>query len=174
MALSHTGSSVCWARLGPRTHRRPCSVFMTTHSPVALRELSGPSALGDPGWHQPHGDTRRRYRPISKALSAYTLTPSSPRRSSSARGATEVGLVRGIDQFRTATGKTPIAACGVGLIDCGGGEPDRPVKRAAAFLKLGYRVCVVRDDDQRPNAALEQSFVTSGGKIIVWRYGRAL
>jgi putative ATP-dependent endonuclease of the OLD family len=159
--------------LGAKDASPPLQVFMTTHSPVVLRELSGNQL-----WVIRAGashtatlvgvtdDIQSTIRLFPEAFLAPAIIV--------CEGATEVGLIRGIDQFRTVTGKTPIGACGVGLIDCGGGEPDRPVKRAAAFLKLGYRVCVVRDDDQRPNAALEQSFVTSGGKIIVWRYGRVL
>ena len=37
---------------------------------------------------------------------------------------------------------------GVALVDCGGGEPDRPYARASAFQSLGYRVMVLRDDDE--------------------------
>jgi hypothetical protein len=59
-------------------------------------------------------------------------------------------------------------------VDCGGGEADRPFKRAAAFRDLGYRTAVVRDDDQKPTEAVEMAFTASGGKVFAWRNGRTL
>jgi hypothetical protein len=35
-----------------------------------------------------------------------------------------------------------MAANGVALIDCGGGEADRCFKRGADFAKLGYRTAI--------------------------------
>jgi hypothetical protein len=62
----------------------------------------------------------------------------------------------------------------VALVDCGGGEPDRPYARAAAFQSLGYRVMVLRDDDKKPTPAIEQAFVQNGGTVVAYRAGRAL
>jgi hypothetical protein len=89
-------------------------------------------------------------------------------------GASEVGLVRGLDQYRTATGHDAITAQGTALADCGGGDGDRPFKRAAAFRALGYRAAVVRDDDKKPNADVEAAFIADGAKVVAWRNGRAL
>lgn len=65
-------------------------------------------------------------------------------------GASEIGLLRGLDLYRLDQGNASLAALGVALVDCGGGEPDRPYARAAAFQSLGYRVMVLRDDDKKP------------------------
>ena len=70
-------------------------------------------------------------------------------------GASEVGLVRGLDQYRTANGHDAITAQGTALVDCGGGDADRPFDRATAFHALRYRAAVVRDDDKKPTAAVE-------------------
>ena len=160
--------------LGAKETSPPLQVFMTTHSPVVLRELSGNQL-----WVIRAGATSHTAMLVGTAndiQSTIRLFPDAFLAPSVIinEGATEVGLIRGVDQFRTANGNTPITACGVALIDCGGGEPERPFKRAAVFQRLGYRVCVVRDDDQQPDAAFEQAFVTSGGKVVTWRYGRAL
>jgi putative ATP-dependent endonuclease of OLD family len=89
-------------------------------------------------------------------------------------GATEVGLLRGLDQLRAAAGHSSINALGVALVDSGGGEPDRPHKRAGAFQKLGYRTALVRDDDKRPSAEIEPAFSNGGGTVVAWRNGRTL
>jgi len=92
----------------------------------------------------------------------------------SSEGASEVGLVRGLDQFRAANGQTPIGSLGVALVDCGGGDADRPFRRAGALHALGYRTAVFRDDDKKPTDVVETMFKDAGGKVITWRDGRAL
>src|SRR5262249_25091691 len=89
-------------------------------------------------------------------------------------GASEVGLLRGLDQARAADGQTSISAVGVALVDCGGGSPDKPFDRAMAFLRLGYRVAVVRDDDQKATDDVVLSSELSNGTLFSWRDGRAL
>lgn len=160
--------------LGSKETPSPLQVFMTTHSTVVLRELSGNQLWVMRAGADKHtatlagdaDDIQSTLRLFPDAFLAPSIVVS--------EGATEVGLVRGIDQHRTANNKTSIGALGVALVDCGGGEPERPINRASAFLKLGYRVCVVRDDDKRPNAAVEQAYLDAGGKVVAWRYGRAL
>jgi hypothetical protein len=160
--------------LGAKEKDPPLQVFLTTHSPVVLRELSGdqlfvvkPSA----GKHEVRGvgsadeiqSTIRLYP--DAFLAASTLV---------CEGASEVGLVRGLDQYRTANGNKSISAQGTSLVDCGGGEADKPFIRAAAFRNLGYRSAVVRDDDTKPTDATERAFTASGGKVFAWRDGRTL
>jgi hypothetical protein len=82
--------------------------------------------------------------------------------------------MRGLDQFRTDEGKESISACGVALVDCGGGDPDRCFNRGAAFRALGYRTAILRDDDIEPTEAIEEAFTADGGTVIAWRDGRAL
>jgi putative ATP-dependent endonuclease of the OLD family len=89
-------------------------------------------------------------------------------------GASEVGLLRGLDLFRAANGETAIGSLGVALVDCGGGDADRPFRRAGALRALGYRTAVLRDDDKNPTNAVETSFKNAGGEVIACRNGRAL
>ena len=73
-------------------------------------------------------------------------------------GASEVGLLRGIDRFLVSTGLSDsITAKGTALVDAGG--VTRLYERAKAFLALGYRVLAFRDDDQQPDGATEASFL---------------
>ena len=160
--------------LGAKEKKPPLQVFVTTHSPVALRELAGSQlfitrpvadkhdllAVGTTNGIQ---STIRLYPDAFLAHSVIVC-----------EGASEVGLVRGLDQYRTANGHVAITSQGTSLVDCGGGGVDRPFERAAAFRALGYRSAVVRDDDQKPTASVEADFIAAGGKVIAWRAGRAL
>ncbi|MEQ9039408.1 MAG: AAA family ATPase [Silicimonas sp.] len=160
--------------LGSKEKTPPLQVSMTTHSPVALRELSGSQlfvARRLAGQHEVLnvGTTDGVQSTIRLYPDAF-LAPSVI----VCEGASEVGLIRGLDQYRTANGKDAITALGTAIVDCGGGDSDRPFGRATAFHSLGYRAAVLRDDDKKPTAAVEQGFVAMGGKVVAWRDGRAL
>lgn len=160
--------------IGAKEAIPPLQAFVTTHSPVALREFSGDQlfVLRETGSrhdaklvgsNNPVQGTIRKYAEAFLAPSVIIC-----------EGASEVGLVRGIDQFRVANGLTSIGALGVALVDCGGGGPDQPFERAAAFHALGYRVAVIRDDDKPPTEATETAFKAVGGHVTKWGAGRAL
>jgi putative ATP-dependent endonuclease of OLD family len=89
-------------------------------------------------------------------------------------GASEVGLVRGLDQHRCANGHSSINAAGVALIDCGGGDADRCYARAAAFSTLGYQTAILRDSDHPPTPRIEEAYLATGGVVTSWRNGRTL
>ncbi len=160
--------------LGAKEKEPPLQVFMTTHSPVALRELAGSQLFVTRPAADKHDvltvgiadDIQSTIRLYPDAFLAPSVIV--------CEGASEVGLVRGLDQYRTANGHDPITARGTALADCGGGDADRPFKRAAAFRALGYRAGVVRDDDKKPTADVEAAFIAGGGKVVAWRDGRAL
>ncbi len=160
--------------LGAKESSPPLQVFMTTHSAVVLRELKGNQLFV-----LRRGTDRHDFRCVGTdddIQSAVRLYPEAFLASSIlvGEGASEVGLVRGVDQFKSASGSAAIAAQGVALVDAGGGDADRPVKRAQAFQKLGYRVALIRDDDQQPAAELEAAFTSAGGSVVAWRAGRKL
>ena len=160
--------------LGAKEETPPLQVFMTTHSPVALRELSGAQLYvarrsGDRHVLLSVGATDDVQSTIRLYPDAF-LAPSVI----VCEGASEVGLIRGLDQHRTAQGRDAITALGTALVDCGGGDSDRPFARAKAFHVLGYRAAVVRDDDKKPTAGTEKDFIENGGHVIAWRDGRAL
>jgi putative ATP-dependent endonuclease of OLD family len=89
-------------------------------------------------------------------------------------GASEVGLVRGLEQYCCEQGGESLFALGVALVDCGGGDADRPFARASALAKLGYKTAVLRDDDLTLSAGVEEAYRAAGGTVISWREGRAL
>jgi predicted ATPase len=151
-------------------------VFLTTHSPVALRELSGNQLFvlrsGVCG-HKVHSvgtnnDIQSTIRLYPEAFLAESVIV--------CEGASEIGLLRGLDLYRVEQGNVSLAAMGVALVDCGGGEPDRPYARANAFQSLGYRVMVLRDNDQKqkPTLTVEQAFIQKGGAVTAYREGRTL
>jgi putative ATP-dependent endonuclease of OLD family len=160
--------------LGAKEKDPPLQVFMTTHSPVALRELSGdqvfvvrPSKSGHDVLRVGTADEiQSTIRLYPDAFFAHSVIV--------CEGASEVGLVRGLDQHRTANGYDSINAEGTSLVDCGGGGPERALKRAAAFQALGYRTAIVRDDDIKPVEADETAFKARGGAVFTWSDGCAL
>jgi putative ATP-dependent endonuclease of OLD family len=160
--------------LGAKEKQAPLQVFMTTHSPVALRELSGNQLFvvrRTPDGHKvlvlgTSDDIQSTIRLYPDAFLATSVIV--------CEGACEVGLLRGLDQFRVANEEVSISAHGVALVDCGGGEPDRPFTRASAFRALGYRVAVLRDDDVHPTPAIQASSAAAGGKEFSWGTGRTL
>lgn len=160
--------------IGAKDANTPPQAFVTTHSPVALKELSGDQLFvlrQTAGKHTAKrvGSSDAIQGTLRKFAEAF-LAPSVI----ICEGASEVGLIRGIDLHRVTQGSTSIGACGVALVDCGGGGPDRPFERAAAFHALGYRVAVIRDDDKPPTPAVEAAFVALGGTVTKWEAGRAL
>jgi hypothetical protein len=160
--------------LGAKEKTSALQVFMTTHSPVALRELTGNQLFVARRSGERHEvlkvGTANGVQSTIRLYPDAFLAPSVI----VCEGASEVGLMRGLDQYRTAQGKDPITALGTALVDCGGGDSDRPFARGEAFQGLGYRAAVVRDDDKKPTAAIENGFIAKGGKVIAWHEGRAL
>lgn len=160
--------------LGAKENDAPLQVFMTTHSPVALRELSGHQLFvlrHEKEGHVAHavgtnGDVQGTIRACPDAFLAPAVIV--------CEGASEVGLIRGLDQLRCTEGKESIYARGVALIDSGGGDPDRAINRARALRALGYRTAVLRDDDKKPDVNNEQDFLDGGSMVVTWHPGLAL
>lgn len=160
--------------LNAKENNTPLQIFMTTHSPVALRELAGSQLFVMRRLRRKH--EARMVGIEDNIQSTIRLYPEAFLAPSVivCEGASEVGLVRGLDQYRTANGHNAITAQGTALVDCGGGDADRPFKRAAAFRALGYRAAVVRDADMKPTADVEAAFTADGGKVFAWRDRRTL
>ena len=159
--------------LGAKEKEPPLQVFATTHSPVAVRELSAPQlhvVRTSPGRHDiipagNFGDVQGTIRLYPEAFLASSVIV--------CEGASEVGLLRGLDLHLTRTTLTPsLTARGVALVDAGGAT--KLYSRVNAFTALGYRTMAFRDDDVQPTPALEVAFLAAGGKVVAWRSGRAL
>lgn len=161
--------------LGAKDASQPLQVFMTTHSPVSLRELSGNQLF-----------VVRQRAGIHTATCAGTDDgiQGTLRKSAEAflsksviicEGASEVGFARGMDQWWVQCGATSFLAHGGAYVDAGGGSPDQCFTRGEAFLKLGYRVLVFVDADKTVSTVgLVDRFVSAGGQYITWRPGLAL
>jgi putative ATP-dependent endonuclease of OLD family len=158
--------------LGAKEKKSPLQVFMTTHSPVAVRELSGSQLYVVRRVDDAH--TARLVGIGEEVQGAIRLFPEALLAPSIlvCEGASEVGLIRGLDQYRTSQGKRSIMACGVAIVDGGGNNTFR---RAIAFRSLGYRVAVLRDSDVQPASGVEAVFTDgAGGQVFAWRAGCAL
>jgi len=157
--------------LGAKEQTPPLQVFMATHSPVVLRELSGDQlcVLRKQDDHHDiscvgtEDDVQGTMRGFPEAFLAPSVLV--------CEGATEIGLVRGLDFYRLEQGRTSMSAHGVALTNGGG---DEVFKRAKAFQKLGYRVAVLRDSDKLPTPELEAQFKAAGATVFAWRDGCAL
>lgn len=158
--------------IGAKEKTPPMQAFITTHSPVVLRELSGKQlsvlrATGAAHEVKLVGDgdaVQSTLRLFPDAFLATTILV--------CEGASEVGLIRGLDQYRCAQGRRAITAVGTSLVDAAG--VSKIYKRVTAFDALGYRVAVLRDDDVQPDANDEANFELLGGTVFKWRAGRTL
>lgn len=161
--------------LGAKENPPPLQVFLTTHSPVAVRELNGNQLFvvrkSPDGAHQVlqvgvADDIQSTVRADPEAFLARSVIV--------CEGASEVGLIRGLDHFWTNANGASMLAAGTAYVNVGGGEPDRCFVRGLALRQLGYRVLVMVDADKPPTAATVQAYVDAGGEYITWREGRAL
>ncbi len=157
--------------LGAKETKPPLQVFMTTHSPVAVRELSAAqlhlvrtAATGHVVYQAASaGEVQGTIRLFPEALLARSVIV--------CEGATEHGLLRGLDQHRVANGKISFTAQNAAIID-GGGE--NVFKRARAFQLLGYRTAVLHDSDKIPTPEIKVEIEAAGGPTFAWRQGCAL
>lgn len=160
--------------LGAKDAVLPLQVFMTSHSPVAIRELSGNQVFVVRTKANRHDicqvgvsdDVQSTLRADPEAFLAKSVIV--------CEGASEVGLARGLDQYWVGRGATSFFALGGAYVDVGGSNPDRCYVRGAALLRLGYRVLVLVDADKEPTPEVAEAFHTAGGQSLTWRTGRAL
>lgn len=159
--------------LGAKDPEQSLQVFMTSHSPVVVRELGlMPLTIARRGKDGPilkragdHPELQGTARLFPEAFLAKSILV--------CEGATEVGFVRGIDQWCDDHGKGSLHAAGACLVD-GGGGGDQMLSRAQAFCTLGYRSALFRDDDKRPPVAKETDFELDGGYVFTWRDGKKI
>lgn len=158
--------------LGAKEAPPPIQAFITTHSPVAVRELRGDQLFvvrKSAGRHEATAvgvdeATQGTIRLYPEALLAPTVVV--------CEGASEVGLLRGMDLHRARHGLPSLTAAGIAWVDARG--VAQIYGRANALRNLGYRVAVLRDDDAQPAPADEAAFIANGGALFKWRAGCAL
>ena len=158
--------------IGAKEPAPPLQAFITTHSPVAVRELRGDQLFVVRKAEARHEATtvgaedhvQGTIRLYPEAFLAPSVIV--------CEGASEVGLLRGMDLHRVSRGEQSLTAAGIALVDAKG--IFQVYGRAAAFQALGYRVAVLRDDDEKPKQADEAAFRAKGGVVFKWRDGCAL
>jgi putative ATP-dependent endonuclease of OLD family len=153
-------------RLGSKAQSPPQQVFLTTHSPCVLRELSAKQL-----WKA------QRNAGVLKLQRCPTESQGTLRSHPEAflspailvcEGATEVGLLRGLDIYDAERGRETLALMGIALVD-GGGIP-KAAATAVQFAKLGFRTGLLRDSDK--TAPTEEAEIEKlGGKIFCWDAG---
>jgi hypothetical protein len=160
--------------LGAKDAQPPLQAFMTSHSPVAVRELRGDQIFvtrSGPNGHAIQqagvGDAvQATLRGDPEAFLAKSIIL--------CEGASEVGLIRGLDLWAVGEGANSLLSAGAMCANFQGSDPNRGFVRGLALIKLGYRLAVVVDNDVAvdPNAA--QAFLDAGGHWVTWQPGRAL
>lgn len=158
--------------IGAKETPPPIQAFVTTHSPVALRELrgdqlwvvrklAGAHKLDLVGLSDPIQGTIRAHPEAFLSRSVLVC-----------EGASEVGLIRGLDLYFTAQGYASINAAGVALVDAGG--VSKIYGRANVLRNLGFRAASLRDDDVQPDSTEEGLFTFNGCPLFKWEPGQAL
>lgn len=158
--------------IGAKEEQPPLQAFITTHSPITLRELRGDQLHVVRKLKEEHsvaivaGDdaVQGTMRLYPEAFLAPTVVV--------CEGASEAGLLRGLDLFLGDEKVKTLTASGIALVDAKG--VSQIYARARAFQSLGYRVAVLRDDDVQPDPADEDAFTKGGGAVFKWRAGCAL
>jgi hypothetical protein len=148
----------------------PSQIFMTTHSPVVIRELTASDVFtvrSELGVTQVRSvsatandlDTAQRH--LRSSPDAFLA-----RRVLVGEGKTEHGLLRGLDAWWSLKGKDSFALRGVIAIH-GGGNAAAPVI-AEHLLNLGYQVLLLLDSDVEPKYDLVQRVKAQNGSVITW------
>jgi len=158
-------------------HHSPPQLFLTTHSPVVLVELSVDDVAvvrRDPSSGKVDVLSARTDAPGSVAQAQLRSAPSAflARSILVCEGKTEAGLVRGLDQHWVKEDKTPLATAGVAPTN-GDGKDKAPIA-AKHFSKLGYRVALFLDSDHDPDdTSILPALEALGTAVIRWETGKA-
>jgi putative ATP-dependent endonuclease of the OLD family len=166
----------------------PSQIFMTTHSPVVIRELKAedifavrcvagttdvksvagtarnPKTIGEDGlkalWRRVFlGRIRGFLRRSPEAFLARKIIVG--------EGRTEQGFFSGLDAFWSINGKRDSFAFH-GAIAIDGGGNANALAIAEYLLVLGYSVFILLDTDKKVNAALVEGVRKEGGTVHEW------
>lgn len=159
--------------LGAKEDEPPLQVFMSTHSPVAVRELAANQLWAlrpNDGehkalWAGEYEEVQSAARATPDALLAKTVIL--------CEGKSEVGLVRGLDMYWSEQGQKSLLADGAIAVSFDGGEPERGFRRGAALQRLGYRTIVLVDSDKSIDPDEIGNYQQVGGQYVQWETGRA-
>ncbi|SDO40473.1 AAA domain-containing protein, putative AbiEii toxin, Type IV TA system [Sulfitobacter litoralis] len=146
--------------------------FLTTHSPVVLRELT----IADLHVVHCHADRVEVVKANKPGIS--DIMQGKIRSGAEAflapniivcEGVTEVGFLRGLDGYWSENrGLEAFAYCGVALFDAAGGGNIRAT--ASGLQELGYNVAILADsdDDRQFSDAHAEELQSSGIFVVKW------
>ncbi|MCR8956189.1 ATP-binding protein [Variovorax sp. S2] len=146
--------------------------FLTTHSPVVLRELTVGelyivhSKDGSVQIISAASDSLKEHEVQGKIRSSTEAFLA--KKVLVCEGATEVGFLRGFDDYQLGKGKDPFSYHGLSLLNAASGNKVRAL--AKAFKSLCYEVAVLADadaDDQFSPADVAE-LVALGIPVTVW------
>ncbi|MGH9542809.1 MAG: ATP-dependent nuclease [Terriglobales bacterium] len=162
--------------LGSKDQNRPPQSFLTTHSPVVLRELEARQLWlmreMDSADHESHrvtslGDDEATQKAVRACAEAF-LSP----RVMVCEGKTEIGFVRGLDLYNTEECHQPsMASRGVDLAD---GTGSSLTERAKVFAGLGYRTALFLDNDDPTQDAGVAECEQAGVTVVRWHDGKSI
>lgn len=182
--------------LGAKSVPPPGQVFITTHSPIVLRELqvhqlwilrktelAMPAVMPIPALPAtpqmpvappvaPPPPARHTMYPASMAQGAQAAMRSNAesffaRKVLVCEGKTEIGMGRGLDLHRMDLGSATWLEKGVSFAD---GNGDSMFERAEVFKALGYEVAIFKDSDKNQEHADHQARMGSKD-IAVYEWG---
>lgn len=143
--------------------------FVTTHSPVVLRELSASQLFRLSVSGNVHQAQSAFYDATSQGILRLYPEVFLAKKIILCEGASEVGFLRGLDQYFCTQKKTSFWACGSTLLDAGG--VSKLYKAAPTLHGLGYQLASLRDDDVKPDGVQEATFLTNQGSVFQWTQG---
>ena len=171
--------------LGAKTNDPTQQMFMTTHSPVVLRELSSvqlfavrakrnaiPAVMVNGIEQQPaqtmteNGlfslsaaeDAQKALRTCAEAFLAPNVIV--------CEGKTEIGLLRGRDLYEQSQNHRSILAHGCHWADGGGSSM---IERAKIFARMGYRTALFMDSDVAYGADVYADLTAQGISVFRWQ-----
>jgi hypothetical protein len=149
----------------------PPQVFLTTHSPIVIMELS---AIDIFAVRSNAGETKvlsvlgkavipeaaqRNLRDMPEAFLAQRIVVG--------EGRTEQGLIRGLDEWWSENEMSSLALQGTVVVDGGGNPKFLPV--CEHLLNLEYSVFLLHDTDKLPDAESLIRIKKNGGAIEGWQ-----
>lgn len=157
--------------LGAKTTDTRQQVFATTHSPIVLRELSHSQLTilrnVEDGRHMPLAPTEAT-QGVLRGHSEVFLG----NRVLVCEGLSELGFLRGRDQFLVYSGASSYEA--LGTVPTNAGGATRVLQPAEEFLRLGYPTAIFMDSDKPLSPEDENRFISNGGMVFRWPNNWAL
>lgn len=148
--------------------------FVTTHSPVVLREL------GIDDLHVVHCRAGSTEIVAANKAPLAELIQGKIRRGAEAflapkivvcEGATEAGFLRGLDDLWVGKGMSSFAYQGIAVFDAGGANKVCGV--ANSLVQLAYKVAVLADSDSPDQLSTTdlEALILGGVEVVVWAGG---